>query len=331
MRIILAALGVAVLGWSAYWLWTAASLERAIGDWLEARRAEGWQAEASEIGTAGYPLRFETRLEELALADPETGLAWQAPALVIAREAVAPRALTIAWPDVNVLRSPARSVTLRSDALAAALTVGPGGALPLRRAEIRATTLTVEEGGGTVASMADLQADATLRDAAAHVYEVTLEAEGIALSAPVLRSLDPDLPQSLDSARLDLTARFDRPWDLRALETARPQPRALTLHLLEAGWGPMALRMTAELEIDASGMPEGDLTIQARNWRDMLTVAEQTGAVPPQLIGALSEGLRLLAGLSGNPDSLDVTLRLARGQIFIGVLPLGPAPRLQLR
>lgn len=41
--------------------------------------------------------------------------------------------------------------------------------------------------------------------------------------------------------------------------------------------------------------------------------------------------LELLAGLQGNPEDLDTTLQIKAGRMWLGPIPLGQAPRLQLR
>jgi len=41
--------------------------------------------------------------------------------------------------------------------------------------------------------------------------------------------------------------------------------------------------------------------------------------------------LEALAGLSGQPENIDATLNFSNGRIFLGPIPLGPAPSLRLR
>jgi len=332
MRKILLGIGLLVLGWSAYWLWGAQSLSREVTGWLDTRQAEGWQAEAGDISVTGYPLRFDTELRDLALADPETGIAWQTPSFTFTQQALQPARIAVRAPDLpqaHVLRTPTQRLTLRHDALAIDLRTRPERALPLEDARLTAATLTVEAGDGGVTSLADLAG--RMERVTETGYEITLLAEGLALSGPLLRGLGGDLPETLERATLEMHAEFDRRWDLRAIDTARPQPTALELRVLEANWGRMALRMSADLEIDPRGVPTGSVSVQARDWQAMLEVATRSGAVPDALAGPLQEGLRFLAGLSGNRDALDVDLRLERGQIFVGFIPVGPAPLLRLR
>jgi hypothetical protein len=136
---------------------------------------------------------------------------------------------------------------------------------------------------------------------------------------------------TFDRFTVEADVRFDRPWDRTALEDSRPQPRRIDLRLAEATWGELRLKVAATLDVDAHGVPTGELTLQARNWREILTLAEAAGALSPDFRPQLEKVLATLANLAGNPDSFDVTLTFADGRMSMGFLPLGPAPYIYLR
>ena len=112
---------------------------------------------------------------------------------------------------------------------------------------------------------------------------------------------------------------------------ARPQPRKINLRLAEARWGQLELQAAGEVTVDAAGIPEGEITIKARNWRDILKLAVETGAIPEGFAGSLEDGLSLMSQLAGNPKTLDIPLGLRGGRVLFGPVPIGPAPRLVLR
>ena len=58
MRVLLAIVVLAGLGWSGFWFWNASLRERALAGWLEERRAAGWVAEA-ETRVTGFPNRVD--------------------------------------------------------------------------------------------------------------------------------------------------------------------------------------------------------------------------------------------------------------------------------
>ena len=83
--------------------------------------------------------------------------------------------------------------------------------------------------------------------------------------------------------------------------------------------------------MDAEGFAEGRLDLRARNWEEMLDVAEASGALDPTLAGAVRAGLGLIARLAGDRNALDVPLDFGDGTARLGPIPLGPAPRLAQR
>ncbi|MFP4043945.1 MAG: DUF2125 domain-containing protein [Rhodosalinus sp.] len=75
----------------------------------------------------------------------------------------------------------------------------------------------------------------------------------------------------------------------------------------------------------------GAVAIRAENWRAILDLARETGALPERLADNLEAGLSLVAQLSGSPETLDIPLDFADGHMRLGPIPLGPAPRLVIR
>ncbi len=82
--------------------------------------------------------------------------------------------------------------------------------------------------------------------------------------------------------------------------------------------------------MDESGTGTGEIALAATNWRDILALAEASGALPDDRARLLRAALETLAALSGDPDQLDVTLRFSGGILLIGPVPIGVAPRFAL-
>ena len=114
------------------------------------------------------------------------------------------------------------------------------------------------------------------------------------------------------------------------MEERRPQPTRIDLRLAEAAWGPLQISLSGGMDVDTAGVPEGQVTVRAENWREMLRMAQSAGALPEPVVQTAERALGFLAGLGGNPEALDVQLNLTGGRIAIGPVPLGPAPRLIL-
>jgi hypothetical protein len=332
-RVIWSVVALALI-WSAWWGLAALSLQRGVQDWLAERRASGWQAEAESFQLAGFPSRLDLAMEALALADPDRGLAVTFPRLTISSAAWWPGHARLIFPDAPIVfATPGNRTLLQGTGAVAELNLRPGTSLQVARMglgsgpwQLGDATDTLLAGSDITLTMVQDNAD---RTAYAFDASVTAFAPGQALRGDL--SIPESWPASFDALRLSMDVRFDRPWDLPAIEGARPQPRRIDLHLAEASWGAILLRASANLDVDAAGNPTGTLSLQARNWREMLAIAESSGSLPPRLRPQVERALSLLASASGNPDAIDVNLTLADGAISLGFLPLAPAPRLILR
>jgi hypothetical protein len=83
--------------------------------------------------------------------------------------------------------------------------------------------------------------------------------------------------------------------------------------------------------VDSAGLATGEITVKARNWRDMVKIAVGAGLMAPEFEGTITSALEFLAGLSGDPETLDTPLKFDRGRVWFGPVPLGQAPRFVIR
>ena len=90
VKIVLGLVVGLVLAWSLWWWIAGFGVRTGVAAWFEDQRARGWQAEYAGIATSGYPARHSTRLDQPALADPATGVAWRADWLTLDSPAARP-------------------------------------------------------------------------------------------------------------------------------------------------------------------------------------------------------------------------------------------------
>jgi len=328
--IIITALAGAV--WSGWWWLASAALRGATTAWFDARAIEGWQADLGGVSGGGFPLRLRAGLSDIALADPDAGLAIQTSALDIEAPAYWPGDVRVALDARPILlASPlGRSILTMQDGVLA-LNLHPGAALELEALGWTAAAWRVEDDTGV-----QVQADSltlTMDQTSGPTYDFEARADAFAPGGDIrarLRLSD-SFPRAFDSLTLNATVTFDRPWDKRALDTARPQPRRIALHLAEARWGDLSLNFAADLSVDSAGIADGTLSIQAENWRRILDLAQASGTLLQRMRPQAESILRTLAEASGNPDTLDVDLTMRDGAFYLGFLPIAPAPRLILR
>jgi hypothetical protein len=164
-------------------------------------------------------------------------------------------------------------------------------------------------------------------------YALLFEATEVTPPEEIARLLDPAglLPGAIPVVRTQATVTFDRPWDLSAIEEARPQPQRIDLAEARAEWGTLLLRMSGALDVDAEGRGTGEIAIRAENWPEMLAMAQRAGLITEGARRTAEGALGFLAGLSGRREDLDVTLRFNEGFVFLGPLPVGEGPRFRLR
>ena len=93
----------------------------------------------------------------------------------------------------------------------------------------------------------------------------------------------------------------------------------------------MTFRAAGELTIDENGVAEGEIDIRAVEWRRILDMAVSSGMLSGNFRPAIESALELVAGLSGQPDTLDAPLSFQNGFVSFGPIPLGPAPRFVIR
>ena len=314
--------------WSGYWFVASTGTKAGLEAWFTARATEGWQAEYSDISVGGFPNRVDASFTDVALADPDTGLAWSAPFFQLLALSYRPTHVIAVWPTTHTLSTPQQNLTITSDKMQASLVVSPEASLPLERSNFASDQLTLASDAGW-----SVQADAVRMavrkiEAATPLYDFAYQAQGVAPPRFLKTSVLPDRMSTMD---LDMQVGFDRPWDLRALEDRRPQPTSLKIRTAAAAWGDLSFQLAADLTIDEVGSPTGEATLRLKNWRDMIALARESGQIGSVSIDTAEQVFVLLASLSGSRDDIDVTLRFANGAVLVGIIPIGVAPKLSVR
>jgi len=323
------------LVWGGVWLAGSYGAKTGFAAWFEDRRADGWVAEYDDLSVSGFPNRIDTTFDNITLADPESGLAWEAPFFQLFALTYKPHHLIAVWPNTQTLAVPTEKLSLTSEKMRASLVLEPGTDLALNRINLDVDTLALS-------SSLDWQMTASGLDLALHrqpdetgtpsaTYRLALRATDFAPAAAFAIPDDIDLPRTFEVFQADLEASFSRPWDLSAIEDSRPQPTQLDLKRADIVWGDLQFNAAGTVSVDKLGYPTGDITIRLVNWQDMIAVARSNARISPKVLDTLEQALTFVAGLSGNRNQLDIPLTFKGGTTRFGPIPLGPAPRLNLR
>ncbi|WP_040604009.1 DUF2125 domain-containing protein [Sagittula stellata] len=319
-RYMLVLIGAAVL-WGGYWGVQAHTLRGEIQDWFETRRAEGWVADYDALQVRGFPSRLDVTIAQPRLADPDSGVSWEAPFLQILGLSYKPDHVIVAFPDRQTVGVDGGAHEVTSDGLRASLVTGQDGALLRLNAE--AETLNIRRDGADIA-LAAVLANFHRLEGQDTTYRLAIGAGAVATPKGAL---------SRGRANgLDIEGRFvfDSPWTLGALAGPRPQPASIDLAKAEYRLNDLDLQLAGRVEVDSLGRPDGRMTLRAENWRNLLDHARDSGNLPEALADTLIRGLTLAAGLNGRQDTIDLPLTLSGGEVSLGIIPLGKAPRIRL-
>jgi len=331
-RVLLAGIGLAALA-SVAWFGWAMVTERAVTGWLDAREAEGWVVTRESVAVSGFPTAFVTEFTDLSLADPSTGLVWSAPSFTLRQAAWDASRIEATWPETHSLASPYERLTITAGDLASSLDLRLASNMALEASETRMRDLSVDSTLGWRSHIAEGRFDMVLQQGEAASYAIHFEASDLTPPEELAALLDPAgvLPEAIPVVLSDAVVTFDRPWDLGALEEARPQPVRIALTEARAEWGDLMLRLSGTLDMDDAGRPTGEVAIRAQNWAEMLDMVERAGLLGGIGRRSVDTALGFLAGMSGRREDLDVTLRFEDGFMYLGPLPIGEGPRLRLR
>ena len=322
-----------VAGWSAYWFVTARGQEEGFQAWLEQQRKQGWLAEASSVEVTGYPLDFRLDAKDLALSDPRTGWAWKAPALVAESRADTPTRIAVTWPETQIIGVPGDRVDINSTRMVTLLDLRPGPSMELREVsgDITELAITARSGWKAGADALDLNiAERAENLGPEHAYDLRLVGTKIRLPKEIVAAIDPTgwLRPSVDTLTVKGHAAFDDPLDRLTLEQGRMALRAMTIREAGFEWGDMRLVLKGNIEVDDDGYPVGEIKIEAREWRQMIRLAQSTGLIDREIARQATSAIEFVTTLTGSGDSLSFPLGLSGGRLRIGPFAVAEAPRL---
>jgi hypothetical protein len=311
--------------WSGWWVLASTAAERGAQAAVDQLRAEGWEVAYQDLSVTGFPNRVDTIVQDLRLTDPVSGFAWEAPLFQVYALSYRPTEVIADWPATQDLTVMGERLTVASEGMRASASVAAALDLPLNQITAESGPLTV-----TAASGWTLGADrmlAAFRAAGPGLagYDAYLDADAVALPAPLRAWLDPQgrLPAVAEGVTVDAHLTFDRPLD-RHLQ-GQAALVGLDLRQAEAVWGPVRLAARGDLVVGPDGVPQGRITLSVTGWAEVIALATAAGAVTPDVAPTLVTMGETLA--QGGPV-VELPLSFENGMMSLGFIPLGPAPRL---
>jgi hypothetical protein len=321
--------------WSGYWYAGSSAIRSGAERWFADQAQAGLVAENTALTVAGFPNRFDLTVEGLRLADPKSGIGWQAPFAQVFAMTWKPWHIIAALPSDQVVTLPDQAVTLSSAGLMASLRAAPSTDLPLAEARVAGTSLALASDKGWTLGLGaftlGLRAEPTLGPA---TYEIGLDLAPLipdpafiaALKAVTIPDVPAsDLPDQVDRLMGSIFVTLSAPLDRHAGD-ARPFATSVEIRDLSFVWGQLTAAANGRVEADGNGFAAGEVTVDITNWNRLPALLVASGLVKPEVGPTVARGMQALAAQTPDPAVLSLTLKLADGRMSFGPFPLGPAP-----
>jgi hypothetical protein len=327
MRMMIALILVAAIGWSGYWYYGTRRLEAALRDGIEALRANGVEVEVASISVSGFPNRFDTTIERPRLTWP-SGIGWSAPFLQLFALSYRPNQVIAAFAPTQEVTGPFGTAIVETERARASALFRTDTAITLDHGNLVADDVRIAIGDRTVETVQVLAATRIPEGASPERQNIGLTLDDLDLPATLADRLGGTARARIDGATLDATLTLSEPVTVAALETGRLAIERIEIARLDVDWGKMGLGASGAIDVTADGSLDGKLDLAVTNWKRALEIAAAVGRLPETHRRMIEQGAAALTTLSGREDRLTVPLAFRAGQIWLGPVPIGAAPRL---
>ncbi len=321
--------------WSGYWFVGSNVIRKGVEDGFADAAGRGLLAEKTAVTVAGFPNRWDVTVEGLQLADPRSGIRWQAPFAQVFAMTWKPWHIIAALPPEQVVTLPDQAVIVTSSDLKASLRAKPATDLPLAEIRLAGTSLELASDLGWTLALGEfslgLRADPALGDTG---YELGFDLAPLTpdpgFVAAVKSVTIPDLPASdlpevVESLQGSVFLTFSAPLDRHAGK-ARPYLTRVEVKQFDVVWGQLAATAKGLVQADGNGYAAGTITIDVTNWDRLPALLVAAGLVKSEVAPTVARGMQALAAQSTDASVLSLTLVLKDGRMSFGPFPLGPAP-----
>ena len=309
--------------WGGYWFVGAHYIDSTVNDWFAEQKAAGLVADNAGVSVEGFADRFDMTVTSPHLADPAAGWGWQAPFAQVFAMTWKPWHLIAALPHTQVVEVRGEKVTVASTRMMASLLMQPKTGFPPQRLVVEGEGLALNSDANWTVGAQKLVLAAENDPTRAGSLHLGADAANLTLPAAVANL--PDLGPTVSMVHLDATLALSSPigWEMEGA-----QLMGLTVTQLHIIWGSIDLVAQGNVVPDATGLASGKINLDLKGWRSLPGVVVALGLVKPDMKVSITRGLEFLAAASPDPQVLHLALTLKDGEMSLGPLPLGPAPRL---
>lgn len=331
MRKLIALVVISATLYGGYWFVGRSQIQSRLSEALVEMDAGDYDLTYDTLHTQGFPSRFDTTITNLEFSDPMTATSWTAPLFQLFALSYRPNEVIAVFPNKQTLTVDGEVFTLLTNDMRASGKVRTNASLVFQTATIEMDNPRIQTEEGAELAMASILAAMRLTPATSQTYDVFLEARSIELPEDIRRIIDPQnlQPPIMQSLRFDSDVDLTAPIELNGSSTNPIELAAISIKEFALAWGDMSVSAIGDVTPDETGLLNGSFSISARNWQQVLDLAVATGSIPEQR-------RLLIVGMAASidetphvPDTLTVTLSIIDGQMALGPIPLGAAPRLR--
>jgi hypothetical protein len=310
--------------YSGYWFVGARAVNRSIPDVVAQMRDGGWDVRHGDVTVRGYPSRFDSTITAPFLSPPDAAWSWETPFFQVFALAYQPNKVIATMADTQRLRLGDQVLDIQTERLRASGAVAARTDLALDAITVEVAAATVTSDRGWQISLA--RALGAMRAATGEAaYDIHFDLDDIALPPEILRAAGPagDVASTMQNFVLDGTVALDQTLDRRVVMPVLV--RAVELRQMVVDWGDVTVRADGALTFDALGVPDGKVTLRTAQWETLIDLMSASGLIDPGVTPTVKNVARAMSGGGG---VLDLPVVIRNGQMAVGPVPLGPAPRL---
>jgi hypothetical protein len=321
--------------WSGYWAVGTSMISNQVERWFLDQKQTEIVAEKTGLSVSGFPNRFDMTVEGLQLADPKTGMGWQAPFVQVFAMTWKPWHIIAAFPPEQVVTLPDQILTVGSEGLQASLRASPSTELPLAEARLAGSSVSLASDLGWTLGLGEFKVGLRAEPALGPTgYEFGFDLAPLTPDPAILAKLNatslpdlpaPDFPDQVETLAGTVLLTLSAPLD-RDVGKNRPYLKDVEIKDITFTWGNLSATASGTIAADGNGYAAGKVTVDITNWDRLPALLVAAGVVEPDLAPTVAGGMRALASQSADPTVLSLSLDMADGRMSFGPFPLGPAP-----
>lgn len=304
--------------WTVGWFLFAAQIKTHLPAALSEIAGPDAHAECLTADVRGYPFRFGLFCDGFDYENSPRGISARAGAFRSAAQFYRPSHVVAEIDGPLTLTAPGLALSMDWQVLQASVRAELGG---INRGSVDGKRVTADVDGAGIAQKMALQAERLTAHARKNGPDLDLAAYGDKLANSLIPPLRAD-SFALEATLIGKAGLLDAPYP-KLLGAAE-----IRIHRLAAAFEESAsVEISGPVSIDETGLISGDIELTLTNEQKLIDLA---GQLDPELQRFLKGLAPMITSLDTKPeaDGITLPLTLRRGQISLGMFPLGQLPPL---